>query len=310
MDIKTIEDLYLSGKCGAEISRLLGIERHLIMKTLREHGTSIRGNHSLSKQDELEVCRLYTSGISSIKLRNQFKTAPSTIINILKRHNITRRGYIIYPIKHENYFDAVDSEHKAYWLGFIAADGCLVDKCRRLDIVLQSSDENHLKVFLDDIGNERPIYRRTVKNKYESSGIAIFSPVLTSGLIAHGITERKSLTLQWPSLLPKNLENHYIRGYVDGDGGFYIGTNKYKKNPNISFSVTCGSIQFLTMLRDHLATACNLPKPALIRRKDKPDNSQMLVYCGRLQIGKIFSYLYENATIWLHRKYDKIVPYL
>ena len=55
----------------------------------------------------------------------------------------------------ENYFKIIDSEEKAYWLGFLYADGCITRfyrneklKSMSLELTLQSNDIEHLKKFL------------------------------------------------------------------------------------------------------------------------------------------------------------------
>ena len=50
---------------------------------------------------------------------------------------------------------------------------------------------------------------------------AIWSQQLCAGLAKHGIHPRKTFTVQWPSFLSEELLRHYLRGLIDGDGGWY-----------------------------------------------------------------------------------------
>ena len=47
----------------------------------------------------------------------------------------------------ENFFEKIDSPRKAYWLGFLYADGCILDqrKSKILEITLSKNDKNHLQ---------------------------------------------------------------------------------------------------------------------------------------------------------------------
>lgn len=49
-------------------------------------------------------------------------------------------------------FDIIDSQEKAYWLGFIIADGYLNVDRRMLRIKLGDKDKNHLEKFIKFLG--------------------------------------------------------------------------------------------------------------------------------------------------------------
>lgn len=73
------------------------------------------------------------------------------------------------------YFHVIDTEHKAYWLGFLYADG-FVDKNRnRISLALNSNDEHHILKFISDIKSEKCPKRSKLKcpasknNTYASS---------------------------------------------------------------------------------------------------------------------------------------------
>ena len=44
----------------------------------------------------------------------------------------------------ENFFEKIDSPRKAYWLGFLCADGCILDqrKSKILKITLSKNNKN------------------------------------------------------------------------------------------------------------------------------------------------------------------------
>jgi hypothetical protein len=125
---------------------------------------------------------------------------------------IARRRYAL----DEAYFDEISDERRAYWLGFIAADGGITTgKANVLRVELAAYDEAHLERMRSDLGSDRPL------GYYESCACASFgSRYLVAALGRLGITPRKSATVQpWDG--PADLMPHYWRGLFDGDGSIY-----------------------------------------------------------------------------------------
>jgi hypothetical protein len=120
------------------------------------------------------------------------------------------------------FFDVVDTEAKAYWLGFINADGCVQAgpvgargrQRHALSVKLQGSDAGHLRKLKADLAAESPVYFVPAVQQTE---IVVSSRHLVESLISLGVTPRKSLTATpWDG--PEHLMRHYWRGMVDGDG--------------------------------------------------------------------------------------------
>ncbi len=214
--------------------------------------------------------------------------------------------YSPYTLGKPHFFHTIDSERPAYWLGFLAADGYV--RGNRLQLVLSGNDRGLIEQFRADLQATNPIYDSAVKG-HSIAKICISCPHLTRDLRAYGITRRKTYTLAWPPNIPDCVIHHFIRGYVDGDGGFYATRNKYAASPNIQFRV-CSTLSFLQSMQSHLMQSCNLRQTKIYQDKRRPSESGTLIYTGRLQVKRILDYLYHDATIWLPRKRDKIEPYL
>ena len=131
-----------------------------------------------------------------------------------------------------NYFDTIDTEEKAYWLGFLFADGNLsvpsyttkegkIKNGRyKISLELKAEDIEHLKKFAKAIDYEKEI--KTVKcSGYDDTTkrcrLMFNNKHMWNTLNNLGCTPRKSLTLQFPNISEK-LEIPFIRGYFDGDG--------------------------------------------------------------------------------------------
>lgn len=117
----------------------------------------------------------------------------------------------------ENYFENIDSEDKAYWLGFIWADGYINKDS--LEIEIHIKDKDHLVEFQEDLCDNHKLYDRERQTTH-SCRLTLGSQKLVSDLVNLGYKNKLV-----PVNLPEQLERHFIRGLFDGDGsvGFYKG---------------------------------------------------------------------------------------
>lgn len=159
----------------------------------------------------------------------------SLVSNVLKKNNI----YCSYLKKHklnEYFFDEIDTEAKAYWFGFLCADGSVSSTYQRYSLTLGLSikDLDHLKAFKNALECTNNISIYTIKHGIgcgkQYCRIKVESKRLITSLISKGCTPRKSLTLKFPDesvFKYKDLIHHFIRGYFDGDGSVFISNEKH-----------------------------------------------------------------------------------
>lgn len=124
-----------------------------------------------------------------------------------------------------SYFNNLNTKQKAYILGLLAADGCITGN-NRIVISLKCDDSDVLEFLRSELAPKHKIY--TSKNP-TGNDIRIFcfsSSRICQDLNKYGLGRRKSMTLEWPKLLPNNLEQLFLLGYHDGDGS----SNKGKRN--------------------------------------------------------------------------------
>jgi hypothetical protein len=207
-------------------------------------------------------------------------------------------------IAREHIFHSIDTPNKAYWFGFLCADGNVDGKGRtRIRLALQEQDRHHVIAFQQFVGSSC-VVGRSNHNSYE---LSFSSKFMHRDLIAHGCTPVKSKTLKYPEfLINTELERHFIRGYFDGDGSIthYVKYGKYI-SPRVSF--TTGSVDFADALMERLQQF----KPIRKVRYDKGIFSVMAVTCsGYTQTQAIYDYMYAGATIFLKRKHDKFIELL
>lgn len=300
--IKEICRQYKDGRTSPELASLFGVSAPTIARWLKHYGLNIRGSKKLSNSDLEAIREIFAISKNAAEIARIFGVDFKTITYHLDKWNLKRNRFT-YSIKHQDYFSKIDSEHKAYWIGLFLADGCIFK--RSLQVKFKESDRILLETFLSDIGANHPIYSTEWKGR-KYCGIQITAPRLVEDLQRYGVVPRKTTKLSWPQEIPVSYLNHFMRGFADGDGGFYT----YRSNSSLgfSFSVSCGSPSFLTRYCESLAQAIEAPTAKII--KQKGHNTFQFSYSGRLRVKSIFDFLYFDATIWLPRKREKIAPYL
>lgn len=202
----------------------------------------------------------------------------------------------------EDYFEKIDSEDKAYFLGFIIADGTIGNKDNSIRII--QKEVGVLYEFKKYVEFEGPIYTRKDGN---ISYITISSSKMKSDLDKLGIYSNKTMLVNYPDI-PRNLENHFIRGVFDGDGCISIRTDKINNTQRGQFNICSGSYEFIKVYYDKLVDYCKLSGKNKIRC---PKGTYYVCDWGGLSdVEKIHEFLYKNSNVYLERKketFDKIV---
>jgi len=207
-----------------------------------------------------------------------------------KRHNFN-----------ENFFEIIDSEEKAYWLGFIAADGNLSSKTQKtslnpsykLTILLSEDDYTHLIKFNEVVEHNYLPY--ISKGQYNQ--VILNSKKMFNDLISKGITPKKSLTLLPPKNVPDELIRHWIRGYFDGDGSVY--SSFRQQDLRISILGTKEVLEFIS-LKTKIETRIDIKNKSRIYK---------LNFTRKDKVKQFYDYIYFNSFIYLERKRQKFDNY-
>ena len=227
-----------------------------------------------------------------------YNVVPSLICQILKSLNVSGRKYGNGKYTHDkNYFKTINTIKKAYFLGFIVADGNVFKN--RFSMNLQQRDSYILEKLKKDIQYTGPL---TFKKRYlphyqDAKNLVIESKDIVSDLAKYGVVPRKSLISYFPNI-PKEFFSHFIRGIFDGDG-------TCNKNPSgqMLFSIV-GTFELLNSIQDILVENCNLNKNRIIKEKNK--QIFILSYAGNHITKRIFDYIYKDCDdFFLTRKYEK-----
>lgn len=220
-----------------------------------------------------------------------------------------------------DYFETIDSEQKAYWLGFIMADGSVIhtERIRKLktcetlqkrtylQISLSSVDRKHLEKFSKAINSTYPINDYKVgKAGYKPgspySRIIIEDEKLCNDLLKYGIHPNKQLRELYPENIDSEYDIAFIRGFFDGDGCISEHKNRHG-NPEYEFSIT-GTKEILTSIVNKLGLIMT-DKRLKPRHPERNLNNYTMKFCGTVQVYNTMCSLYETATVYLDRKYNK-----
>lgn len=181
---------------------------------------------TLSKKEAALIARKYAQGGRSMaQLGAEFGFTAATILKALRRQGVASRDRVTagrsYQIR-EDFFERVDSEEKAYWLGFLAADGSISPKkgsrSPSIRVELQARDRPHLEKLRKALAATHPV-RDTSRENIAASALGWRSSLMAGHLAEYGLTPKKAarLILKLDKIRPE-LHRHFWRGAVDGDG--------------------------------------------------------------------------------------------
>ena len=194
----------------------------------------------------------------------------------------------------DDYFETIDTEDKAYFLGLLFADGNVYSARNRVQITLANEDAYILKAFANCIGYTGKMY--IDREKY--SKLILPSKKMCADLTRLGCTPNKSLTLQFPTEVPDELMHHFIRGYFDGDG--HISKDKKLVKPYYHINITsskCFVERLKELLLENLIETGNLYK----RYKDREQSAHTTMVRNK-SAKQFVEYIYNNASLFLTRK--------
>lgn len=244
-----------------------------------------------------EIINLYKNGISSNEIAKHFNCSAVSILYWLNKKNIIRRNNSDCQRKYslqQNYFNEINSEDKAYFLGLLFADGYNLYKENKLVLQLHEQDIDILNKFKKALKTNKP-FKEIKKNKTKYIRLSINSKIICEALNRLGCIQAKTFKILFPKNLKENLFKHFIRGYFDGDGNIYI-----DKKGQPEFSLT-GNKKFINKIHKYL---CKILKLNQIKIKKK-NNSYTMRFRGKNVCKIIYDYLYLNSNYFMERKFQK-----
>jgi hypothetical protein len=128
---------YMAGDKVKDIAKDMGVNVTSVYAILGRNGVNTNRNLGpawATEAQKEEICRRYLQGEGSYALAREFGVAGFTVSRLLNQRGIKRRfgseAHRTHSANH-SFFNTIDTEEKAYWLGFLAADGCIVEHAKK-----------------------------------------------------------------------------------------------------------------------------------------------------------------------------------
>lgn len=311
---------YNSGMNSCEIAKIYNVKYGAIIRVLKICNVKIEKHYSIIFYTEHEnIVKRYRSGEKISEIAKSYYVVRETIAKILKSNGVQPRekgqDNRKYQVNH-NYFDSIDNENKAYFLGMLFADG-YNDGKYYICLGLQSSDVYIINKLIDELYiGEKPIasYEERSKDKSGKKDICrytVCSSKISSSLSRCGMIKKKSLCLKYPQdFLPPLYFKHFLRGYFDGDGSAWIEKQRlkisptgkhYMLNPHLVFNMV-GTYNMLKNMKINIEESIGEKIKCKICKVGK-----IYSWCvtKRSILEKIYHLMYDEAEIFMTRKRDK-----
>jgi hypothetical protein len=241
-----------------------------------------------------EILARYVAGVTVQELATDYGRSFGTMRENLHRWGATlrRRGPAQRYTLNETYFDKVVTECQAYWLGFLLADGSVGQTGAgnfRLRVELSVIDVAHLEKLRNALGSDAPVRRCRNKGSVYTDFCAI---KLCDGLISYGCVPKKTAVHGTPKL-PGNLYRHFYRGVFDGDGALFWSGDGYRYE-------LVGAPEFVMQHQQWLMRRADVKATKMFNR----GLVLAVRYTGSRQVERIMDLLYDDAAVYLDRKFE------
>lgn len=304
-----IENLYLQTNSAEKVSKMLNISASATvshLKTLGYDFSSKTVKITLPYNEALKKFKTWEGSLTSFC--KKYKICLSHFTKYLRKNGIYVENKQNAVKFNQNVFDCIDTEEKAYWLGFLYADG-YISKLNHnksdyhFELSLKGEDVEHLNKFnrfMEHVNNNVHFGTSVCNGTcFTRCRWLIRNRHLWETLNSYGCTPNKTLTLSFPNdqiFQPEDLIKHFIRGYFDGDGCVSY-SNKTHTRPCISL---LGTKQMLNSILKVFVWTKALPR--------KINKIYTFSTSGKTAM-KILHYLYDDATVYLDRKYQRYIQF-
>lgn len=203
----------------------------------------------------------------------------------------------------DNAFERIDNELSAYFLGYLLADGCICEADGKIFLQLKchERDKDILEKFKEFVGSKANICVTSVRGKKDYVVMRISCRKICYDLMKFGIVPRKTFVAA-PIELNGELERHFWRGVVDGDG--WVGVSLMRSNGRYYEGMgLCGTEDVCNGLRLFAIKNGILTNVVVCEAGER--SYKFNIQCRQARL--LAKLLYSNCAVYLDRKYNIVV---
>ena len=251
-----------------------------------------------------EIVRLYIDEkLSTAELGQRYNVSERTIAACLVAENVQIRPRGYESRTNQTLFDNLENELACYVIGLITTDGAITANNCSISIAQTCSDgyllEQINQCFLSETGHIALTHKED--GDKARTVLSFHGKRLCEALNQHNIVPNKTYNLvQLSSLIPKEYYHHYIRGLFDGDGVCS------KAGDKIRIGFCAYNKAFVENYQQFLIQSLNMNQTSLFNT----GGCWQVSWASKKDIIAFYNYIYQNATIYLHRKKEKIERYI
>lgn len=299
--IQKIKEMIESGFSISRICVKLDLKKEDVTKLVKVNNwTFIK--KSFNNNEISKIISLYDDGVSAKSLGQIYSIDKRRVQKWADENGVLRLGNDArrFTFFNDKIFDIIDSPDKAYWLGFLYADGFNSTQTNTVNIGLKGDDEDYLKLMANFFElNKNKVTRKIRNDGADVAILSLYSQHLCQTLDKLGCMNAKSFKITFPSWLNKDLYNHFIRGIFDGDGS--ISMVKSINEWSLSFVGTSMLIDKIKDIFEKINIKGYIENISLTE-----NNTTTIKITGNQQVLRACHYIYNNSveTNRLNRKYN------
>lgn len=250
-----------------------------------------------------------TKPMSLKEVEDYFKISHPLATKALKNIPKYPKNLIYNPELIEDYFETINTEDKAYFLGFIIGDGnVFTDYCKNgysamISITVDESDV----IILESFKNQVKVNTTIGTDGRGARQVIVRSNKMALDLSNYGVVPRKTLKTYLPKNIPEQYMSHLIRGICDSDGsvGASLKTNSNKFNHWLAF---CGTEKLMNDIADYCYFNIGLScRPIVYTYKNRALSETKVRKIDDMY--KLGFWLYDNSSFFLPRKKEKFIDF-
>lgn len=296
------------------VAKKFNTDRHLLSKILQDDTDYFIDGHDeymyYFTEDEMDMINFFIDNptVSMREILSQYGN-PCKAETLKHWITIVNGSYTTHTKynNNKNAFNEIKTEEDAYWLGFITADGYVCETQPKIVLTLGEIDYTHLEKFAKYMGYTPEEIAVLIKKRYGRAythdnvvySLTVCGKQIVQNLVDKNVVQGKSGKEVPYICSSKKLQKAYIRGLIDGDG--YIGSTEFRMG-------LVGSLKITNFVRDFIDNELNWnDKSSHIYKHGKIYKYEI---SGRLKTTQILHLLYDDASIFLDRKYNLYKTYV